>query len=256
MRIKIWLACPDGILRIPYNYNYFLASAIYAFLRESAPDFAEFLHTRGYRGEEKSFKLFTFSPLLAPQRKALKQEVLLSGKMHWLISSPKEDFLTHLAEGILQAGSFSLLRDRLIVEQVEVLSSPSFDNSASLRALSPIVVSTGERLEDGTFGKRYLSPFETKFYQVIEENLRRKYHTCHGKEAPQARLWFKIDEQFVSQRRRLSKLIDYKGIKIRGWLFPFEAGGNPELIKMGYEAGFGEANSAGFGMVEVTDHRK
>jgi CRISPR-associated endoribonuclease Cas6 len=31
----------------------------------------------------------------------------------------------------------------------------------------------------------------------------------------------------------------------------FIAQGNPDLIKIGYEAGFGENNSAGFGMVEV-----
>ena len=52
-------------------------------------------------------------------------------------------------------------------------------------------------------------------------------------------------------RRPQSKLIDYKGIKIRGWFMHFTIQGNSELIRIGYEAGFGENNSAGFGMVEV-----
>ncbi|MGQ9648304.1 MAG: CRISPR-associated endoribonuclease Cas6, partial [Thermodesulfobacteriota bacterium] len=44
--------------------------------------------------------------------------------------------------------------------------------------------------------------------------------------------------------------LDYKGTKIRGWLMHFTAEGNTDLIKIGYEAGFGENNSAGLGMVE------
>jgi CRISPR-associated endoribonuclease Cas6 len=32
---------------------------------------------------------------------------------------------------------------------------------------------------------------------------------------------------------------------------PFTLSGNSELIKVGYECGFGEKNSTGFGMVEL-----
>jgi CRISPR/Cas system endoribonuclease Cas6 (RAMP superfamily) len=34
---------------------------------------------------------------------------------------------------------------------------------------------------------------------------------------------------------------------------PFVVRGSVELIALGYEAGFGEKNSMGFGMVEVVD---
>jgi CRISPR-associated endoribonuclease Cas6 len=34
---------------------------------------------------------------------------------------------------------------------------------------------------------------------------------------------------------------------------PFTITADPQLIQLGYECGFGENNSAGFGMVEVVD---
>ena len=48
-----------------------------------------------------------------------------------------------------------------------------------------------------------------------------------------------------------TRLVDYKGIKIRGIMCPFRVSGNPALIQIGYECGFGDKNSAGFGMVEI-----
>ncbi|MDK2954420.1 MAG: CRISPR-associated endoribonuclease Cas6, partial [Kosmotoga sp.] len=45
------------------------------------------------------------------------------------------------------------------------------------------------------------------------------------------------------------------GIFQRAWHLVFKAYGDEELIRVGYQAGFGEKNSLGFGMVKV-DERK
>ena len=50
----------------------------------------------------------------------------------------------------------------------------------------------------------------------------------------------------------MTRLVDYKGTKIRGVVAPFHVIGAPELIHIGYECGFGDKNSMGFGMVEVS----
>ncbi|RLG47654.1 MAG: CRISPR-associated endoribonuclease Cas6, partial [Thermoproteota archaeon] len=42
----------------------------------------------------------------------------------------------------------------------------------------------------------------------------------------------------------------------RAWHLVFKAYGDEELIKVGYQAGFGEKNSLGFGMVKVDGRRK
>ena len=42
MRIKITCDIGEGI-RLPINYNYFLTGVIYQFLKESNPEYADFL---------------------------------------------------------------------------------------------------------------------------------------------------------------------------------------------------------------------
>ena len=245
MRFRISLYSEKQTFKLPYNYNYPLASAIYSFLSRGDATFSDFLHDKGFSHGVKAFKLFTFSPLFSSHRKALKDGLLMEGKIDWFISSPKEEFVTNLAHGILQQGFLPFLQQRLLVEQIEVLKQPSFEPRMSFRTLSPIVISTGEVDRDGDFHKKYLSPGETDFSRILEENLRRKYRACYEK---------KPSEEGISLellRTPQSKLIDYKGTKIRGWFMHFTVQGNPELIKIGYEAGFGEENSAGFGMVEA-----
>ena len=245
MRFKISLHPEGERLRLPYNYNHALAAAIYSFLAQGDTTFSHFLHQEGFYHKGKAFKLFTFSPLLSKRRRAVKDGLLMEGRIDWFISSPREEFVTNLAQGILAQGFLPLLSQRLIVEEVEVLSQPVFADQASFRTLSPIVISTGEVGSSGRFHKKYLSPEEPEFSPILEENLRRKYQACYGKKALGEGLSLKL------LRRPQSKLIDYKGIKIRGWFVHFTVEGNAELIKIGYEAGFGENNSAGFGMVEV-----
>jgi len=64
---------------------------------------------------------------------------------------------------------------------------------------------------------------------------------------------------------KISKLIHFKKInnniktKIKGFESPFKIIADPELIGIGYQAGFGNDNSAGLGCVEIiinTDNNK
>lgn len=251
MRFRVSLRPEADSIKLPYNYAYALSAAIYSFLERSQPKFSRFLHNEGYLHYDKSFKLFTFSPLFAARRKAVAEGLVLKDRIDWFISSPKEEFLINLANGILSQGFLLIDKHKLLVDSVEVLSPPAFTGKTSFKTLSPIVISTGELTDNGSFIKKYLSPFDSRFYRIMEENLRRKYQACYGKEPPGDGITVEFDQEFIS-KRRISKLIDFKGIKIRGWQAPFTAQGNLELIRLGYEAGFGENNSAGFGMVEVT----
>ena len=50
--------------------------------------------------------------------------------------------------------------------------------------------------------------------------------------------------------------INFKGTNIIGFMAPFEVTGNPALIETGFEAGFGEKGSMGFGMVKESIYRR
>ena len=107
MRFRISLYPEKARVKLPYNYNYPLASAIYSFLGRGDAAFSDFLHDEGFCHDGKAFKLFTFSPLFSSRRKALRDVLLIEGKLDWFISSPKEEFVTSLAHGILQQGFLS-----------------------------------------------------------------------------------------------------------------------------------------------------
>jgi CRISPR-associated endoribonuclease Cas6 len=117
------------------------------------------------------------------------------------------------------------------------------------RALSPVTESVGE----GQKHPRFLSP-EDDWSEVVRRNLLRKYRALYGDEPADARLRFTWDAAYLADAarrgRRTSVLTDIHGIKVRGWLAPFEVEGSARLIETGYEAGFGSRNSMGFGMVE------
>ena len=67
MRIQV-LADVDKQITLPINYNHLLVGAIYRFLAESNPEYADFLHDEGYQVNKKRFKLFTFSQFMAERR--------------------------------------------------------------------------------------------------------------------------------------------------------------------------------------------
>jgi len=110
--------------------------------------------------------------------------------------------------------------------------------------LSPIFVSTGERDAAGRFQKRFLSPDEPDFARVLTDNLKRKAEAV-SREIPDGELRF----EWLSPPK--SKLMNVNNTNVRGWMMKFRVTGPPELIQLGYDAGFGERNAQGFGMVTV-----
>ena len=84
----------------------------------------------------------------------------------------------------------------------------------------------------------------------IGENLARKWESFTG-EHPKNECIFHPDIAYI-QRRRTSKAITIKpGEIVIGHMVPFEAEGDPEILRFAYETGFGSRNSMGFGMVNI-----
>ena len=95
-------------------------------------------------------------------------------------------------------------------------------------------------------------PDDPALSELIRQNLIRKHEAILGRAPHDDTLSFAFDKAYIDRRQgRVTRLVDYKGIKIRGVLCPFRVTGNPALIQIGYECGFGDKNSAGFGMAEV-----
>lgn len=250
MRIQILVDVGKGIT-LPINYNHLLAGTIYHFLAQSDAAYADFLHNEGYIAAEKRFKLFTFSQLMAERRRVSRAEIHFSSTLSWYVSSPVERFLSHFADTLLTEGRLFLGLHQLRIRDVTVPRIPRFQPEMRFRCLSPIVMST-KRERDGKHVMHYCLPDDPAFSELLRQNLIRKHEAIYGRAPHNDALTFRFDPAYIRRRQgRVTRLVDYKGIKIRGVLCPFTVSGSPALIRVGYECGFGDKNSAGFGMVEV-----
>jgi len=120
----------------------------------------------------------------------------------------------------------------------------------SFTCLSPLVASTMVE-RDGRLQPHYYRYDDPRLPAAIGENLRRKLRLLNGKQRPGGDFRLEFDRSCLERHGQVEKLIDYKGTKIKGILAPFTARGPVELLQIGYEAGFGEKGSMGFGMAEV-----
>ncbi len=252
MRLVLSLQ-PDRVpCTIPFSYSHALTAVIYRFLARSSHDYARFLHDEGYRAGAKRFKLFTFSQLLIPERTLASDGlVCLSKQISWQISSPIPEFVEHLAAGLLQVGEMRLGEHEFAITRVEVVPPPVFAQEMRLRCLSPIVVSVPEE-RAGKLSARYLRADDPRLSEALRQNLLRKFLVVHGHEPADSSLAVALDRKYGERHGEgIYRLVEYKGTKIKAIMAPLTVRGSLELIEMGYEAGFGEKNSMGFGMVEV-----
>ena len=250
MRIQIISDVGKGIT-LPINYNHLLVGIIYRFLSASNPEYADFLHDEGYSAAEKRFKLFTFSQLMADNRRIHGDQIFFGSQLIWYVSSPVETFLSHFADKLLTQGVISFGKHQLKIIDVRIPRIPRIQSEMNFRCISPIVMST-VRENKGKLSMHYCLYDDPKISELIRHNLIHKYQAIYDHAPSNNDLQFEFDEQYIERKQgRVSRLVDFKGIKIRGILCPFRVVGSPELIQIGYECGFGDKNSAGFGMVEV-----
>jgi len=239
MRVRLDLATPRGGLSLPIHYNYLINSAIY---RTISSDYATFLHDGGFKLGKRSFKLFTFSRILAPF--VLKgYRITFRGRATLFISSPLLRFLKELVSGFLRRGYLNLNGSRVRISGFEFLESPFISESVIIRTLSPITVYSTLRGEGGRKKTYYYNPKEREFSELASENARKKYFLLSGRKVSGN---LKIEPLRVRENVLL-----YKGTVVKGWTGTFLLEGPKPLIQTVYDAGLGSKNPQGFGMFEV-----
>lgn len=243
MRIGVTFFSEKPIV-LPWNYLDWLQGIFYRTMERGMPQLAHRVHDEGFVGSGKRYKLVTFSLLYPERYRVVSGGLRVEGGLHWWVSSPLGSVIEAVALGLLGEPEVWLGQHRVQVGEVRVMPIPQFTGPVTLVTLSPIFVTTGERTRAGRFQKRFLSPGEPDFVRVLNENARRKAEAVWGR-VPEGELRF----EWLS--RPESKLITVNRFRVRGWMMRFRVSGPEELIKIGYEAGFGERNAQGFGMVRV-----
>lgn len=250
MRIRITLTPPQYPASFPVN-QHSVAAWIYQTVAMVAPDFAGFLHNEGFHAEAstKNFKFFVFSlPKLPRYTFAQEAYCFAEGFLQLQIASPLPNFLEAFIAGLTMREQFRVGGQSFAISAIEILAPPTFQEQMRFAALSPITVSVQPA---GSPTKYYMRAHEEEFGPLVVANLCEKYRVLFGANIDESELEFSFDWDYIEQRggpERVSKLITYKDIKIKGYLAPFYVRGNPDLIALGWECGFGSANSQGFGM--------
>ena len=140
---------------------------------------------------------------------------------------------------LLTEGSLSFGQHQLQVRDVTVPRVPRFQPEMSFRCLSPIVMTT-TRERNGKQAMHYCLPDDPALSELIRQNLIRKHEAIHGRAPHDDTLTFAFNKNYIDRRKgRVTRLVDYKGVKIRGMLCPFCVTGSVTLIQTGYECGFG-----------------
>ena len=242
---------------LPINYQYTLASWIYATLWKENEAFATWLHNQGYEREGKKYKLFTFGPLRPKRYRINPKEatfILEEAPTTIQLSFQVDETLQHFVMGLFNQQQFQLksgkFQGQFEVTSVEMLPRPTFENTMRFRVLTPICIS---RKEEEREHASYLSPEDKDYGQLLINNLLRKQQALQQQLAgiePEALEEIPFDFKLLSKPK--SKLLNIKGTKVKGYLFDFELNTQTELQEIGYYAGFGEKNSSlGMGMVRV-----
>ena len=236
MRVKIHMEKMKGCI-IPVDYHYHLYSYVYRTIGDANPKLATEIHNMD------GHKPYSFSEIENPGRIIKKDnETLL--KLHnnsgyFIFTSHREDIMETFVTGVLSRGLVIIKEEKFPVKEIKVLKEPEFKDRMRLKTLSPIVVSTSRAaVEKGK--KEDLLPTDEEWYTFFNKNLKKKYLQFFGKE--------KNEELKIKIYWSKPKKYHVPG-PVTAFKMEFEVQGDPELIKLGYQSGFGRRTAQGFGCV-------
>jgi CRISPR-associated endoribonuclease Cas6 len=254
MRFKINLSLPNPNLKtLPLNYQYELSAYIYRTIANGDAKYAEWLHQNGFKMEGKQFRLFTFSNFIIPQKTIDKEHarlIIRGNSASFIISFLPERSTEEFVKGIFADQHFSIgnhdCKAEFLIQNIELLPQPDFCRSFTGTTISPICIT----LKNDNGKLDYIAPDSPLAPELIKNNLLNKYFAFYGK--PYDKELFFVWKTLDVPR---SKLITIKTntpqqTKVRGFHCKFSLFTIPELMNIAYNAGIGEKNSMGFGMVE------
>lgn len=260
MRIKVTFKNPKRKTVLPINTNYYLVKLIKYLTYEYRRYLASLLPADR---EGKDFDMYTFSQLIIPDRKIENFMIgILSPEFYWYVSSPYYQFLGVLAKELRTQKRVKIYNTYFEVTAVNFVPVPEFsENEAQFTCLSPMTVLKKEG-NNGHSYKKYIFPDQEDFYQTLEKDLKNKLKLINKKEIDKLDLKIEFDPAYVKKKNnRITKVITLEGDskiqeQVRCVLAPFKIKAEPEILQMIYDAGIGQMNSMGFGMVELVNHKK
>jgi CRISPR-associated endoribonuclease Cas6 len=263
MRFKIdfRLLGDEAPFSFPVNYQSEISAWLHKMLHFQNSDFKNWLAENKFLNNRGEYNLYTFSEVFLGPHKIHDNKILIESDDAGIILSfyapPQIEpyILSIFREQEFKIGD-SKFKTGIRIENISVLDNPEFKQVHITRfsSLSPMLIAPPNSVNADV----YLSPDQKDFDKVFFKSLMFKYANL-------------VKYAFAGSGNGLSNLNDLQFklvgkpkpriIKVRmdtphqksvkGYMFDFELKAPVELLKIGYNAGFGELNNLGFGCCEV-----
>lgn len=225
--------------RLPISYHHIQQSAIYHLLKNCP--LADDLHDHGATYGKRTYKLFTFGPLLG-KYKIVEKSIIFQDEIRWEIRSDDRQVIMMLYKKVRQDGLVLGENELKDVEAI-IRDNRIEEDSIYIKMISPICVYATNPDTKKTY---FYSPQEKEFSKAVQDNFQRKYTAAYMVE-PEHEIF--IEPVKVSTKDKY--LTKYKGFYISGWNGIYKLSGQRKYLDFLYQTGIGAKNSQGFGMFEV-----
>ncbi len=240
---------------LSFNYQNPLSTAIYEKISSSNSQYGEWLHDTGYGISElpgyknKGFCFSNLRDLKFDFKKGEKFMVVHPCNFNFYISFAKDEINEHFVRGIFINESFVLNGFYAEITSIEVLPYPTFEETMRFRTLSPIFIRYAVH-EPGKKSEPHPILQGDIYRKLLTGILERKFQTI-----------YKVQNGFDELKMNIlskpvDRLITIKNTTWKAYDYIFEITADVDLIKTGYDSGFGHLNSQGFGYCEVLKNAK
>lgn len=231
---------PEAPLVLPKSYQNKVQGFIYGLIKDKT--FGNFLHEQGF-GEERTFKLFTFSLLKGPYTYDDENHTVTYKEHFYLeISTLVDDLIHHLTKTLLGRGELRLAGIPLALEEYRIIDKEIKEASLLVEMMSPVCVYSTVHI-DGRPRTHYYAPSDKNFQEQVRANFERKYRSAF-REPPDNTIEIEPveveDKDKLVMKYRKQVIIAYKG--------KYRLRGKPEHLDFLYRTGLGSKNFMGFGM--------
>lgn len=238
-KILIFESSKDSKLR--YSYNYLLMREIYDSMNIIDSKNAKELHDKGYRIENKIYKLFTHQ-LFIENAEYQNDAIYIKSESKIRVSiSGIKSVVDNIVKGFMKKGLLLLDGNEFKLIDVKNDKNIKLDNISLYKVRTPIIAS----VQDDKRRIKYLSIYENEYFRVIAENLKRKYKLVYEKDYS-GELYFDVEDLFNVKR----KVISVKQGAVVGYSdFELYIQADKDMQKVAYFCGIGSNNSLGMGFM-------
>ncbi len=245
MRVTMEFRSNKSEMVLPIHYTEWLQAAIYGSMGNPL---ARVVHDEGFPVDKRRFRLFTFSRLIGKYH-IQRETITLFFPVSLVIASPLPTMIQEFVNSIVSRSEFRLGPETLLLSKVSLDNGqPSLKTHLRVRTLSPITVHSTLTKGDGSRYTVYYHPREPDFSRQITQNLLHKYQAIHGQPwVPSAPAEVRVQPRNEPKMN----IVYYKDTMIKGYSGTFELSGPVPLLQVGWDAGYGDRGSQGFGLFEA-----